>query len=288
MSVERPHAQEGTILLLALLIMSGVLIVGASLGTISLINLRSAHVIDDAVVGFAAAESGSEQTLYQLRRAGTSSADLNAYPSDDDDSALAGPAMTNGSSWERALTSDETTLFTSIPLNKTYEIVLWDPETPASPAGVESLAFSWDDDCGGTSGIEVLAAGWDPGAAGGFNPVVGFHGDSPTLTFLHTEPEVVDNGFDASKAYRVRVRAKNCDIFNMAVTAYDADDGAAGPGLVVPIPSRVAVTVSGDYGSARQALQLTLPRLQPLSGVFDYVIFSQCSILKGVSGSSCP
>jgi len=275
---------KGTVLLLALLVMSGVLIVGASLGTISVLNLRQARVIDDAVIAFAAAESGAEQTLYQIRRVGESSGTLNANPDHDDSFIVSGVPMGNGSRWSRSLESTETTIFASIPKDRSYEVVLWDPETPATPAGAESLTFSWDDVCGGTSGLEVLATGWDPSASGGFNPSVAFHGDSPALTFLHVTPRVIDNDFMANKSYRVRLRAKNCDIFNLGITAYSADNAN---GTQVPIPSRLAVESVGTFSTARQAMELRLPRLQPLSGVFDFVIFSQCSLLKGVSGSPC-
>lgn len=269
---------------MALLVMSGVLIVGASLGTISILNLRQARVIDDAVTAFGAAESGAEQTLYQIRRVGTPSSTLTANPNDTSSAVYSGVPMGNGSKWSRTLTADETTIFTSIPKDKSYEVVLWDPEAPGSPAGVESMTFSWDDDCGGTSGLEVLSAGWDPGAVGGFSPIVAFHGDSPALTFLHISPRVIDNDFTAGKAYRVRLRAKTCDISNMAISAYSADNAG---GSQVPIPSQIAVDSTGTYGTARQAMELKLPRLQPLSGAFDFVIFSQCSLLKGVTGVPC-
>lgn len=277
-------SRKGSVLLLSLLVMSGVLIVGASLGTISVLNLRQARVIDDAVIAFAAAESGAEQTLYQLRRVGAGSAALNADADHDDSLSVSGVPMGNGARWSRSLEATETTIFTAIPKDRSYEVVLWDPETPAAPAGVESLAFSWDDACGGTSGLEVLATGWDPGASGGFSPSVAFHGDSPALTFLHVDPRVVDNDFAAGQAYRVRLRAKTCDIFNLAITAYSADNGG---GVQVPIPSRLAVETVGTYATARQAMELKLPRLQPLSGAFDFVIFSQCSLLKGVAGAPC-
>lgn len=277
--------KKGSILLLALLVMSGVLIVGASLGTISVLTLRQSRVIDDSIIAFAAAESGAEQTLYQLRRAGTETTTLNANPDDASGAQYAGMPMTNGSKWSRSITASETTLFASVPKNRVYEIVLWNPESPATPAGVESLTFSWDDVCGGTSGLEVLATGWDPAGVGGFNPDVAFHGTSAALTFLRTTPWVIDNDFAASRAYRVRLRAKVCDIFNLAVSAYSADNAS---GAQAAIPSRVAVAVSGTFGTARQAVELRLPRLQPLSGAFDYVIFSQCSILKGVTGGVCP
>jgi len=276
--------RKGSVLLLALLVMSGVLIVGASLGTISVLNLRQARVIDDAVIAFAAAESGAEQTLYQIRRVGASSSTLNASPDHDDSVIDSGVPLSNGARWSRSLASAEMTIFAAIPEDRSYEVVLWDPETPSSPAGIESLTFAWDDLCGGTSGLEVLATGWDPAASGGFNPSVAFHGDSPALTFLHIDPRVIDNDFMAAKAYRVRLRAKNCDIFNLAITAYSADNAA---GVQMPIPSRLAVESVGTYATARQAMELRLPRLQPLSGAFDFVIFSQCSLLKGVSGSPC-
>jgi len=277
--------RRGSVLLLALLVMSGVLIVGASLGTISVLNLRQARVIDDAVIAFAAAESGAEQTLYQLRRVGASSATLNASPDHDDSVVDSGVPMGNGARWSRTLESTETTIFAAIPKDRSYEVVLWDPEDPSEPAGVQSLVFTWDDLCGGTSGLEVLATGWDPGASGGFNPSVAFHGDSPALTFLHTGSQVVDADFMPSLAYRVRLRAKTCDIFNLAITAYD--DDVPSNGAQVPIPSRLAVESVGTFGTARQAMELKLPRLQPLSGAFDFVIFSQCSLLKGVSGAPC-
>jgi hypothetical protein len=276
--------KRGSVLLLSLLVMSGVLIVGASLGTISVLNLRQSRVIDDAVIAFAAAESGAEQTLYQIRRVGATSATLNANPDHDDSLIASGVPMGYGARWSRSLQSTETTIFAAIPKDRSYEVVLWDPETPSNPAGAESLSFAWDDLCGGTSGLEVLATGWDPGASGGFNPSVAFHGDSPALTFLHIDPRVIDNDFQAAKAYRVRLRAKNCDIFNLAITAYSADNAG---GTQVPIPSRLAVESVGTYATARQAMELKLPRLQPLSGAFDFVIFSQCSLLKGVTGVPC-
>lgn len=270
---------------MALLVMSGVLVVGASLGTISLLDLRQARVTDDSVMAFGAAESGAEQTLYQLRRAGTDSSTLTANPNDTSSTVYSGVPMANGSKWSRKLTASETTVFADIPKDKSYEIVLWNPETPSSPAGAESMTFSWDDDCGGTSGLEVLVAGWDPAAVGGFDPILAFHGTSPALTFLRTPPRVVDNDFDAGKAYRVRLRAKTCDISNLAVSAYSADNAGGGQ---VPIPSRIAVASTGIFGTASQAMELKLPRLQPLSGAFDFVIFSQCSLLKGVTGAPCP
>lgn len=270
---------------MALLVMSGVLIVGASLGTISVLTLRQSRVIDDAVLAFGAAESGAEQTLYQIRRAGTSSTTLADNPDDTSSTVYSGAPMTNGSHWGRTITSTETTIFADIPKDRSYEVVLWNPESPSSAAGVESMTFSWDDSCGGTSGLEVLAAGWDPAASGGFNPSVEFHGDSPALTFLRTLPQVVDNDFNAAKAYRVRLRAKVCDISNLAISAYSADNANGGQ---VPMPSRIAVQSAGTFATARQAVELRLPRLQPLTGAFDFVIFSQCSLLKNVTGGSCP
>ncbi len=274
---------------MSLLIMSGVLIVGASLGTVSLLTLRQGRTIDDSVLAFGAAESGVEQTLYQLRRLGTDTADLNDNEADDSDPEFSGPPMANGSGWTRALSSGETVIYANIPRDKSYEVVLWDPENPSAGAGVESMRFSWDDDCGGTSGLEVLAAGWNPSAPGSFAPVVGIHGNSPALTFLRDPVRVVDNEFTSLLAYRVHLRAKNCDITDLQISAYSADNAESGAGILVDIPSRVSITSNGAFGVSRQAIEAKLPRLNPLTGAFDFVVFSQCSILKNVAVPSvCP
>src|SRR5690348_14879542 len=105
--------RNGNVLLLSLLIMSGVLVVGASLGTISILNLRQARVIDDSILAFGAAESGAEQTLYQIRRVGTPSSTLNSSGSHTSSPSLSGVPMGNGSSWVRTLIASETTVFTS-------------------------------------------------------------------------------------------------------------------------------------------------------------------------------
>ena len=42
-----------------------------------------------------------------------------------------------------------------------------------------------------------------------------------------------------------------------------------------------------DLAGVEQKLLVTLPRQTPLSGVYDFVVFSECSIVKGGS-ISCP
>jgi hypothetical protein len=272
---------------MALLVMSGVLITGASLGTIAVLNLRQGRLIDDSIGAFAAAESGAEQSLYQLRRVGTSSVDLSANPSHGSSLVFSGPPLANGGSWNRSVWSNESTIYVSVPQDKDYELTLWNPDAPMSPAGIESLKFAWSDACGGTSALEVMAVDWDPvtAGAGPFSAEIAFHGSGPTLTFLHDPVAVIDNSFQAARAYRVRLRAKNCDIPSLNITAYSADNGL---GLVVNLPSRVAVDSTGAFGTAKQAVEFRLPRLQPLTGAFDYAIFSQCSIVKGVTSPVCP
>ena len=272
---------------MALMVMAGVLITGASLGTIAVLSLRQGRLIDDSIGAFASAESGAEQSLYQTRRVGTGVTTLNANPNDTSSLVWSGPPLSPNGSWSRTATSAEAAVTTNIAKDKDYELLLWNPDTPSAPMGVESLTYNWSDTCGGTSALEVQSVGWDP-AIGGSSPFmsdVSFHGTSPALTYLYNSSGVTDNGFTAARAYRVRLRAKNCDVYNLTVTAWTGDNAG---GTVVSIPSRVSITSTGTFGTARQAMELRLPRLQPLSGAFDYVIFSQCSILKGVSGPTCP
>lgn len=284
----RGNKRNGSILLLALLIMSGVLITGASLGTIAVLSLRQGRLIDDSIGSFASAESGAEQSLYQVRRLGTTVAILNANPNDGGDPRWSGPSLGPNGKWSRVVSGSEQAVATNIVKDRSYEMLLWNPDSPANPMGVESMTYAWSDSCGGTSALEVEVVGWDPSIPNGssvFSSDVTFHGTSPALTYLYNSSGITDNSFSAGLAYRSRFRAKNCDIYNLTVTAWSADDAG---GAVVSLPSRVVITSTGTFGSSRQAMEIRLPRLQPLSGAFDYVIFSQCSILKGVSGPACP
>lgn len=119
---------------------------------------------------------------------------------------------------------------------------------------------------GGESWIEVAAIAWDPALRGGpFDTVRlprSYQSDREAPVAIL--PNTVE----------IRVRALFCDIdeFN------------------VDIPTRVLIRATADELGVRQTAEVAIPRAAPVSGLFDFVIFSECEIFKGLSAFSpdCP
>jgi hypothetical protein len=87
-------------------------------------------------------------------------------------------------------------------------------------------------------------------------------------------------------AYRVRFRALHADIGPVRVRAlrvreFDGKDPS------VPFPSRIRAVVRGTFGTASSATIVEFPPRTPLAPVFDYVLFSECDIVKG-DHAACP
>jgi hypothetical protein len=55
----------------------------------------------------------------------------------------------------------------------------------------------------------------------------------------------------------------------------------------VAIPARIVLNSTGKYSTVRQAIRVTMPRRSPMSGLYDYVLFSECSLVKG-DEAVCP
>jgi hypothetical protein len=84
-------------------------------------------------------------------------------------------------------------------------------------------------------------------------------------------------------AYRVRFRGLGGRVGTLSVRAASDLDGKN----EVDFPSRIRATVVGAMGSARYATRVELPSSFPLAPVFDFVLFSECDIVKG-GAITCP
>ena len=113
MFVEYYHNTEGSILVMSILILSGILGVGISISTIVLNQLRQAKNLDFSIMAYYAADSATEDALYKIRKLGKNAKDLN-------ESYTTG-VFANGAQWERAVAS--TTPFTGL-LRKNRPVIL--------------------------------------------------------------------------------------------------------------------------------------------------------------------
>lgn len=259
------YDHSGNVLLLSLLILSGIMIGGIAAGELAIRGIKSAKRVDAGAVAYYAAEAGIEDSLYHQRKTSPPPATHDSF------------TLSNGASVVVATTSGEPTLFTALARDSFIEFNLFEEKDLSVPSGIEALRISWDDACAGASGIELSYAEWTAAES------VVWPGTFTKFRYSHTASPVTHAALVSDRGYRVRVQAALCDIQNVTINAF-ADDAAI---LPRDIPSRITFTSNATFGGAEQALLVRTPRAAPLSGIFDYAIFSECSINKdGVP--TCP
>jgi Tfp pilus assembly protein PilX len=258
----RTQDERGTILLFALMIMSSVIVTVSGMTAVILSALQQARAVDNAIVAYYAAESGVEDAVYTLRRDGTMpSTQTTAQP------------LTNTATWTRAVTPSEPVVYAgTLPQDSFVEIAMYDPDQPTNATNIASVEVSWSDSCSGCTIVEASMVDWDSGAAIVWNPypaVYKFTGGSATLSAA------------AGKLYRLRLMARKAEIENVQVRAFDSSHAA------LNVPGRVRIESTGSFGQVQQRLTVTMPRQVPLSGLYDFVVFSECSLVKG-GAITCP
>ncbi len=287
LKIENFKVESGNVLLLALLVMAGIMTAGLAIGSIILNEIRQARNIDFASAAYFAAESGVEQALYKFRKedaviicpAGI--CDENGFCTlGDRESCIRGNGnLSNQSSWTRTVADKEWQIYEKIKKDESLQVDLFDP-SGTSAAGVESIKIEWTPECvpPATSMIEVAYIAW--------NPSVGWvAGSEQRFKYSVSASPVINNGFSSTRSYRVRIKAFYCDISNLIVTAWGENDAI--PGSQVQIPARVVLNSVGSFSNLRQAVKMTMPRKSPMSGLYDFVLFTECSLVKGEE-ATCP
>lgn len=286
LKIKNLKSEDGNVLLLALLVMAGIMTAGLGIGTIILNEIKQARNIDFSTVAYYAAEAGVEQAIYKLRKENAvlncpvGVCGANGFCSGGEKEACFSTTgdLSNQSSWTRTAINKEWQIYGKIEKDNSMQIDFFDPEN-AVAAGVESVKIEWMPNCvaPAVSIIEVSYVSWDPS--------VGWL-EETERKFKYTafESPAKINGFTSTKAYRLRIKSFFCDISNVIITAWGADN--ADPPQI-EIPARIILNSTGKYSVVRQAIKVTMPRKSPMSGLYDYVIFSECSLVKG-GAAVCP
>lgn len=251
-------SQSGSLLLMSMLMLAGIITAAGTMGIITLQNLQQSIAVDQGIVSFYAAESGVEDGLYELRKKETAVASI----------PLSG-TLNNTASWSRTITSTVESLTKDIAKNDFWEINLYDPDSSLSPLSVpiKSVTIAWQG-----SGVEWIEAEVDSWTATG--DLI-----EPVKTFIPgaSNPGVVNFPSATTAVHRLRLKALYGNITDMTVTAFSELDGA---GSRVPLPAQITLFSTGSFSRTKQALRATMPQRSPLSNVFDYVIFSEESLVK--------
>jgi hypothetical protein len=262
----------GSTLLLALIILGGLVATSLTVGTIVVTRLRGVKAIDDAVLASYAAESAVEDLLYKVRK-GEQRTDLNG--SDE---------LTNGATWTRTVETTTRELYFDLAENDAQQLDLFDPSGKLEKMNIQKLFLTVVTVSNPDAWLEVHWVPWlDTGA---WSPVNGRILFSP-MELQGQSQKTID--LDAPQfggtpvAYRVRFRSLRGGIGRVRITAASDAEGLTPAAL----PSRIRATVTGTMGGARYATRVEFPTSFPLAPVFDYVLFSECDIVKGGT-INCP
>lgn len=257
------HLHRGNVLPLALVIMTTILLGGLGVGIIVMQGLRRTSEIDASMNAYYAADAGVERQLYELRKRSSSVGDL------EDLSAT----FVNGSEWSAASSTYLQTLsktFTSIAEDDFAFVDLYDPDNIGAAAGVRRVDWNWGagSDCPGgiPPEVEMGYARWLSGGSVLPQDFTVTRGLTPggMTTLLETD-----------KGYRLRFRPKGCSLTSLEIEV-SPDVGYA----PMQFPGDITIGAVGEYRRATQAITVTVPRQDVLSGVFSFAVFSECQLIK--------
>lgn len=256
---------QGNVLLLVLLVLSGVLITGFAIGDLLMRDFQQSKRIDEGAAAFYSAESGIEDGLYKLRKTDATTASLAGSSS-----------LPNDSSYVRTMSDEVPALLMSLNANDFVNIDLYDPDNSSSGSDIDALRLSWEDACGGCSWLEVGYTEWVPAIG------ISWNENFVNQRYPISASPVILGGLDSTKAYKIRVTAHYGDIRNLNMTGYLNSS-------VVPIKhTLITMTSVGSFGRTEQTIQAVFTRQAPLQKIFDFVTFSECSIVKDGGAPACP
>lgn len=248
-----------------------ILMAGIGIGSVVLQGSQLSRQSVDSVAAYYMADAGIERQLYEVRKNNLTVDDLNKL----------GEKYSNESSWVStgAIEPSSNKVFDSIATSSFAVVDLFNPDALNVPPGVTKLHITWSKDpqCSGStaSTIEVSYSYWD--LSGGIPKLPD---EAYTVLDKNNSYDMDVSGLHPNRSYRMRIRTFDCPARNVVVQAYkDANQ--------IGIPGDITLSAEGTYKKATQKIAVTMPKQDVLSGLFSFVIFSECALVKGGVAPNC-
>lgn len=275
--------EQGAVLLITLLIISGLTAIGLGVSVVIFSNLRSTSLVDNSISAIYASETGLEQSLEVVNEGRADGVPLGSVIASIQ--ALQATLPSNKAKWSTIESNSQTdTLLLDAQEGKSSQLDLFDPTVETQGAGTTNKIEKISIKAVPTSGwAEVSWVAWNGNA---------FISNSRTVLVGPTElgtGKVIDlygtgdvndpifNALTAGqqlRAFRVNVKARFGDLNDVEIQALDTNNN------VVPIPNRIYIKSRGSSGGAAVGLTASIPWRLPTSALFDFVVFSDESIEK--------
>lgn len=243
----------GYSLLLALMILSAILTGAVALSRLVILNIRQVRLVDEAISAASYAASGLEKALFLTRKAKMYPQNVEfeiLFEENDGPASVKTMAKIGGEKFLKILQDD----FLSFDLSL-YE-----------QAGEVEINADFSSGCQ-TGWAEVALIDWVDNQYNIFRQVYS-NSEMPITISLNPNSK------------ELRIKALYCDINNLSAQIASGEE-------LRPLPHRIVIHSEGQYRNAKRVLQASVLPKPPLSGLFDFVLFSECSLIKGEE-PQCP
>jgi len=282
--------QSGFALVMSLAIVATLLIgvVGFSI-TISQ-SLQQSRLLDRAVQASYGAESGIERSLFHIRQRGAT-ADCNGGTCDSDGRCSNNaaqkcfiPALAmaqTGVNFNVTIRSEDATTLSLRP-GDSVQVDLFSP-LQLDRAGITGISITSDvnnvslygqfSNTTNVVGVPSVSCNDQRTVIRDYISIVDADGVGP---FQTTITSLDGTSLLADCSYTFRLSLPLTSVQQTVMITLRAMSGEAS----VPIPSRLVVYSVGIAGNAQQQVRVTSPVRPPLSGLYDFVLFSQEEVIK--------
>lgn len=270
--------QRGAVLVMALVVTSGILILGSELVLFVLNSLQYGRSVDYSLVAQYAAESGVEDAMWQIRKEGRATLDTTrGTVSLDNGEEKYGWSFLDGEDLDplKFSTSIDRIEKMFLAENASVQASLY-AETAGGITGMTDMKFMkvfWENEsCAPIDQrpwIETSIVQWGSGNDIQWSEAQvkkDFQQPSGTDRFIKVDFSSYDM---VGKPMIVQVKTMFCDLSRFTITLHTADDTA------LVIPNYIIANPSGSYRRFKQNSRAVFPRKESLSSMFDFVLFSE-------------
>ncbi|OIO47765.1 MAG: hypothetical protein AUJ28_00480 [Parcubacteria group bacterium CG1_02_37_51] len=271
---------QGTILLIAVMIMATILAAAMGTGTLVINIINQSASIDYSIAAFYAAEAGIEKNLYRIRQTDyPGEIALKQYgidaPTTDSLDLTAGQTLQ--SHYDLSTINGQDEIVVDLYENIEYQLNMYDPNQEQEPLAIGRLDIIND---GSNTEDITLHISWVSWSATGQLQTP----QAQIETIVAGDVEEHHITLSSSALYKVRLRTLDGDLTNVTIKAYDQ---AVDP-TPQAIPGEYVLRSTGEYPTgkskyASQVMTVRMPIIVPTYGLYNFVIFSEGDIAKSVT-----
>jgi len=278
--------QSGMVLILSVLIISSVLLTATVFGNLIIREILQSRLIDQSIQAYYLAESGAERALYQTRIAEsvTDCAAIGAGSCQENNShctskseipcitATPGSLAGLAGDWQINVSQEAETNFI-LQEGETFQMDLFSPQQvrDADIAGIEVGSQTSVGLYGELTNLTNILKVGDENC----------DDQPPVFKGIITAPQRL-SGLDGknilgscSYIFRLRYPLNNSEPTDLITLKVYNDSGE-----LVDIPSRLIIASAASFGNSQQTVTVRTPIRPPLSGLYDFVLFSEKEIVK--------